>query len=408
MKPETINPFIFGQVLGPRSPFCARPDDERALRETVASKQRLVLLGDRRTGKTSLVKHTLADADIPLVEVDLLGLASVEDFMDRLLARLEAVLANRLPLTKHTPPLVKEALSAVSSLRVSLPFVQIEAKPAKASSVMQAMGLLSRVSQWKPLVVFFDEFQEITDRLDQKSSNHLLGVLRGEIQRHDNIAYIFAGSARNSLGDIFTASGSPFYQSARILEISDIPQKDMSRFISSQFARGDRTLDTGVLDVIFNLAGSNPNDIQQLAYHIWARSAPGQIGLNELRAALVTLLAEIGRAGERVIGAATPSQRRVLFALSLCEGETDVFSMDFLELAGLRSPQSVGSAINPFLSSMIAVLEKNGGKVRFRERFMRLWILSRVLRNPRLLPAGIGREGIWVQGVRPHLAGVLQ
>jgi len=54
------------------------------------------------------------------------------------------------------------------------------------------------------------------------------------------------------------------------------------------------------------------------------------------------------------------------------------------------------------------VLDKQGGKVRFRERFMRLWVLSRVLRNPRLLPTGTGREGQWVQIVRPHLSGLLE
>lgn len=408
MKPEPANPFIFGQVLGPAAPFCPRPQLENTLREITESRQRLVLLGDRRMGKTSLVEHTLADGENLLLAVDLLGLASVEDFMDRVLARLESMLSSNRLLTKHLPPAMKEALAAVSLLRVHLPFVQVEAKPTKASTVMQVMGLLARVSQWKPLTVFFDEFQEIVDRLDEKSANHLLGVLRGEMQRHDRIAYLFAGSARNSLTDLFTASKSPFYQSARVLEVGPIPRHDMARFITSQFARGRRAVDESVMAALFSLAGDNPNDLQQLAYHVWARSAPGPLGLGELRTALVTLLAEIGRAGERVTEDATPSQRRVLFALALCEGEKDVFGNEFSELAGLKTHQAVNKAINPFLQGGMAVLEKQGGKVRFRERFMRLWVLSRVLRNPRLLPTGTGRESQWVQIVRPHLARLLQ
>ena len=238
MKSEPPNPFIFGQVLGAGAPFCARPPLERSIRETVDNRQRLVLLGDRRMGKTSLVEHTLADGDSLLVSVDLLGLASVEDFMDRVLARLETVLSSKRLLTKHLPPSMKEALSAVSSLRVDLPFVQVEAKPTKASTVMQVMGLLARVSEWKPLTVFFDEFQETVDRLEEKSAQHLLGVLRGEIQRHSRIAYLFAGSAKDSLTDLFTASGSPFYQSARILEVCPLPREDMAQFLTTQFAKG--------------------------------------------------------------------------------------------------------------------------------------------------------------------------
>ncbi len=409
MRSEPTNPFIFGQVLGPGSPFCSRPQLERSIRETVENLQRLVLLGDRRVGKTSLVEHTLAGGDSLLVSVDLLGLASVEDFMDRVLARLETVLSGRRTLTKHLPPAIREALSAVSSLRVELPFVHVEAaKPTKASTVMQVMALLARVSEWKPLTVFFDEFQEITDRLEEKPAHHLLGVLRGEIQRHPRIAYLFAGSARDSLTDIFTASSSPFYQTARILEVGPIPQDDMARFLTAQFAKGSRELDISVTSALFSLAGDNPNDLQQLAYHLWARSAPGRIGLPELRAAIITLLAEIGRAGERVVGEATPSQRRLLFALALSEGEMEVFGSDFLTLAGFKTHQSVNQAIKTFLKGGTAVLEKRGSKVRYRERFMRLWVLARVLRNPRLLPTGIGHDGAWVQLVRPHLSGLLQ
>lgn len=408
MKTEPPNPFIFGQVLGAGAPFCARPPLERSIRETVDNRQRLVLLGDRRMGKTSLVEHTLADGDSLLVSVDLLGLASVEDFMDRVLARLETVLSSKRLLTKHLPPAMKEALSAVSSLRVDLPFVQVEAKPTKASTVMQVMGLLARVSEWKPLTVFFDEFQETVDRLEEKSAQHLLGVLRGEIQRHDRIAYLFAGSAKDSLADIFTASGSPFYQSARILEVGPLPREDMAQFLTTQFARGGRTLDESVLTALFSLAGDNPNDLQQLSYHLWARSVPGPLGLAGLRAAVSTLMGEIGRSGERVLGDATPSQRKVLFALALCEGEREVFGSEFLELAGFKTHQAADQAIKPFLKGPTAVLEKHGSKVRFRERFMRLWVLSRVLRNPRVLPTGTGREGQWVQLVRPHLGGLLQ
>jgi uncharacterized protein len=404
---EPPNPFIFGQVLGPGAPFCARPALVRSIRETVENRQRLVLLGDRRMGKTSLVEHTLANSGTLLVSVDLLGLASVEDFMDRVLARLETALSSRHPLTKHLPPALKEALAAVSSLRVELPFVHVETRPAKASTVMQVMGLLARVSKWKPLTVFFDEFQEVVDQLDEKASRHLLGVLRSEIQRHDRIAYLFAGSARVSLTDIFTASASPFYQSARILEVGPIPKADMTRFLGDQFAKGKRTLDDSVMAALFALAGENPNDLQQLAYHLWARSVPGPIGLAELRAAVVTLLAELSRAGERVLEGATPSQRRVLFALALTEGELEVFGSEFLDLGGFKSHQSVDQAIKAFVKGPTAVLEKQGSRVRFRERFMRLWLLSRVLRNPRLLPTGVSREGQWVHVMRPHLAGLL-
>ena len=82
------NPFVYGQVLIPGKPFCSRPQLESSVLEAAANQRRIVLLGERRMGKSSLVEHTLTRPDRVLVAVDLRGLDSVEDFIDRLLLRL--------------------------------------------------------------------------------------------------------------------------------------------------------------------------------------------------------------------------------------------------------------------------------------------------------------------------------
>ena len=89
------------------------------------------------------------------------------------------------------------------------------------------MDAVERASRWKPLTVFFDEFQDIVENLEERDARHLLGVLRGEIQRHAKVAYIFAGSARSSMLEIFTGERSHFYQSATIQDIGPIPEADM-------------------------------------------------------------------------------------------------------------------------------------------------------------------------------------
>ena len=233
-------------------------------------------------------------------------------------------------------------------------------------------------------------------------------MLRGSLQHHHEIAYIFAGSATDTLSDMFTSSRSPFYQAAHILEVGPIPHEDMKAFLLKLFAKGGRKLDASVLASFFSIAGENPNDLQHFAFHLWTHSRPGPIGLPELRESLVTLMAEIGRAGERVFGEATLAQQRLLFALALCEGELDVFGQEFRALAGFKTHQAVAFAIKPFLKGTAAVLDKHGSKVRFRERYMRLWALTRVLRNPRMLPAGVAHESVWVQRIRPYLSTLLQ
>jgi hypothetical protein len=86
------NPFVYGRVLIPGKPFCSRPQLESSVLEAATHQQRIVLLGERRMGKSSLVEHTLTRPDRVLVAVDLRGLESVEDFIDRLLLRLSTTL----------------------------------------------------------------------------------------------------------------------------------------------------------------------------------------------------------------------------------------------------------------------------------------------------------------------------
>ncbi|HEY1898711.1 MAG TPA: hypothetical protein VGG49_02850 [Steroidobacteraceae bacterium] len=184
----------------------------------------------------------------------------------------------------------------------------------KASTVIRALDAIERASRWKKLTVFFDEFQDIVENLEERDSRHLLGVLRAEIQRHTQVSYIFTGER------------SHFYQSATFLEVGPIPEVDMSQFFVEQFARG-------------------------------------------------------GRKDE-----ATPAQRRILFALALREGD-EVATDSFIRFSGFKANGSVNAAMRPFLKGTNALLEKTGSRVRFRDRFVRLWLLVLLNRNPGMFPA---------------------
>jgi hypothetical protein len=323
------------------------------------------------------------------VAVDLRGLDSVEDFIDRLLLRLSTTLEAHRALTKHLPEPLKEALAFIGEVNLSLHgilSVSARTKP-KASTVIRAMDAIERASRWRPLVVFFDEFQEIVENLEEREARHLLGVLRAEIQRHTHVAYLFAGSARGSMLELFTAERSHFYQSATILDVGPIPRADMAKFFKEQFARGKRELSVDTLQAIFALAGESPNDQQQLAYHLWTQSTPGRLGQEELKRAFSALLAEVSRRGELILESATPAQRRGLFATAIREDE-ETSTDSFIRFAGFKNNSSVGAALRPFLKGNNAILEKRGSRVRYRERFMRLWVLLQVVNIPSLFPAG--------------------
>lgn len=384
---EIPNPFVFGQVLLPGRAFCPRPTLEAKVQSAADTCGRLVLLGDRRMGKSSLVEHTLDTPERVFVSIDLRGLVSIEDFIDRLLLKLEIALSAHKAFARHLPGALKDALVHLSEVKLSLHgVVELTAKPkAKASTVIRALETLERASRWRSLVVFFDEFQEIAESLPERDAQHLLGVLRAEIQRHERISYLFAGSARSTMLELFTAERSHFYQTAAPLEVGPIPHEDMGEFLIRQFARGGRKLTTETLQAIFALAGESPNDQQQLAYHLWTQSTPGPLELKDLQRAVGILMAEVGRRAELILAEATPAQRRLLFAVAVRDSQ-ETATDSFRRFAGFGTNSSVTAAVKPFLQGQQAVLEKRGSRVRYREPFLRLWMTLKLRQAPSLLP----------------------
>lgn len=399
------NPFRFHQILGAGDPYCRRPDLERLIVEGVEANRRLVLLGDRRNGKSSLVEHTLAEQkEHVVVTVDFHGLTSVADLVERMRYAIEDALHRERTLTKHLPASVLAALEAVSGIKIHMPMLlEVTVSPTHATTLVELMRHIGRVSEWRPTTLFLDEFQEIPDKLGPHT-DHVLGVLRGAIQRQPNTSYIFAGSAKDSMADMFTSSTSPFYKGALPIEVGPIPRSSMEPFLARLFETGERVLDREAMDAVFLLAGQNPNDLQEFCYHIWSRSVAGKVGRDQIRDAFATLMSEMGLAGERILGDATPNQRRFLFAAALSASEFDVFTAKFAELGGFAKPQSVDRALGAFTSGKHPVLENRGGRVHFRERFMRLWLLGSLLRNPGMFPPVATYASDWINVVRPYLA----
>jgi hypothetical protein len=396
------SPFRFGMILPPGAAFCARPELAAAILANSEDRQRLALLGDRRNGKSTIVEHTLhgTGKDL-LISVDLAGLASTADFVERFRASTQEALAGHSAVGGA----VQRVFNAVKSIKVTVPAVGgVEFSPEHASTVRAVLKDIDALSEWRRTTVFFDEFHEVVDRLDKTTAGHVLGVLKSAIQRQTNTAYVFAGSAKDSMAEIFTGQASEFYKQASLLDVGPIPRVPMEKFLTEQFAKGGRTLDKSGADAIFLLAGETPSDLQELSHQIWARSAPGVIGRQEIRDGFGTAMQEYRRVGERVLSEATPSQKRLLFALALRSTDAGVFGDEFRTFASFETPQAVASSVKAFTEGRTAILEKRAGNVLFRERFMRLWLVGEWLRNPSQFHGVPDQGGEWLQLVKPFVS----
>ena len=368
-----MNAFKYGCSVDGEN-FCPRPQLSKALRTYVTSGQNLVIQGERRIGKTSLVKETVSSMrGWSMVYADFMGVRSVSDVCNRLadaLARFDssdAFLRKIFAALLHLRPVATiDAMTGMPTITVD---TRASADPASVNTVMNALE--THVRNRKVCVVF-DEFQDI---LEIGDGEQVLALMRSRIQFMPRTAFVFLGSARNRMLDIFMSPKSPFYKSAALFDVGMIPDDDFYAFAVARFATGRRKLPRDLFDRVLSLAGRTSGDVQELCDAIWQVSERGDALTDEhLEQGLRQIFHREGAAYVTFVKPITDIQFRVLRALSLKGGEHPSANA-FLETAGVSNVTSVKRAL--------VALEKAGliylslGEWKFISPFFREWIRRR-------------------------------
>lgn len=371
--PSNRNPFVYGRVLQPSHAACPRPVYEAAIMETARSSGRLALVGDRRLGKSTLVERTLARAKEPVLRWDFHHILSMDDIVRRAAEEFDVFVRNLSPVARRITPWLREIGLGIENLRISYHGTGAVLRVgAPTDHLKRLLGYVAQVASRRKLCLFIDELQEVRDRLPKREGDAVLGILRSEIQRLD-VPCFFAGSARESFRGIFVSEASPFFDSARLLEVEPIPQQDFRQFLREEFSRGGRRLPLETADVLLSIGGPSPNDVQHLAHETWNTSGVAAVGTLEIHVALSKILSDIAPMGEAWLEQLTKRQARTLLAIALFN-HLPATSEEFLRIAGLRNPGGLSSALRPCMHGHEPIVEKLGKSYRVRSRYLRIWL----------------------------------
>jgi Archaeal ATPase. len=101
----------------------------------------------------------------------------------------------------------------------------------------------------KPCVVAIDEFQQIGSYSDK----NVEAVLRTYIQHCNNAHFIFAGSQRYIMGNMFLTPSRPFYQSVSMLYLESIPLEEYCKFTIYHFNNYKKKISRDVIESVYNM-----------------------------------------------------------------------------------------------------------------------------------------------------------
>lgn len=366
-----MNPFRYGQVVTKRD-YCPRPGPEKVLRSCLESRQNIVIDGERRVGKTSMVCETVRkEKKWLLLYIDLLQIKSVDDLCQRMIKAFISMEQKAGFLEKVMKTLAHLKPSVTMDPLTGTPSVSVDAmSAAKPESIEGILDLIQNESDRRSLVVVLDEFQDI---LNLRDSPAVQAVMRGKIQFHSQIPYVFLGSIRNRMNEIFSSSDSPFFKSASSLHLGPIEEKDFIRFLSAKFKKSGMIVDKAFFKEIFVVAQNTPGDIQELCAALWDCSeAGGRIDAKLLPAAFELIFSREIRAYEAHLMNISAQQQRCLAALAR-KGGASPFSAEFMQASSIAQPGSIKKALNRLAEQRL--IYRIGGEYKFVNPFFKEWLI---------------------------------
>ena len=366
-----MNPFKYGQVVSAED-FCPRPELLKQMVGFIKSGQNVVLQGERRMGKTSLICEAVRQAKRHrMVYVDLLEIKTADDFAKRV---IKAIVS-----TEGQSGMMEKLLKTLAQLRPSVSVDPFTGQPSvsldprvtlRPESIEAILDLLQSMRKRNAITVVFDEFQDVMNLPDSKET---LALLRSKVQFHGDIPYIFAGSIRNRMSDIFSSPDSPFFKSAIAVDVGSLDANVFSAFLKEKFGKGRRKITDEILAEIISTAESVPGDVQELCGALWDTSIPGDTVTAEcFPKAIELIFSRESKGYEAVLVQITGQQLKCLTGLARLGGKSPL-SAAFLEGVGITLPASVKKALNRLVQ--LKVIYRYQGEYKFINPFFKLWLL---------------------------------
>ncbi len=284
------NPFVI-KAYESRELFCDRNDELQLMLRNCINHTDMTLISQRRMGKTGLILRLFDEIatvhpDIHTIYVDIFSSRNIDDFI-KLLA--EAIMKAFKPKTT----LGEKLMAFIKTMRPQLTFDNITGEPQLMIAYQSPhekeytlRGLLEFLdNQGIHIIIAIDEFQQIRDYPEA----NMEALLRTYIQQTRNLTFIYCGSKKHLMADIFTNEKKPFYSSTAFVSLGKISTESYATFIRRLFNERGREIDDEAIAFILEWTRRHTYYTQQLCHTIFA-NGDQQIDIGKVKIACEQLM----------------------------------------------------------------------------------------------------------------------
>ena len=363
--------FIYGMSVEGEN-FTDRVKETKRLKLDFENGINVILISPRRMGKTGLIRHIFhqmeAEKQAKCYYVDLYK----TDSLASLVKQLASVVLGSLDTTEAK--IIKQVTTFFKSLRpllsfdslTGVPTFMVDVKPELAEhSLAEIFSYMEQSGQL--CVIAMDEFQAIVDY----GEKNVEALLRSHIQHLTSVQFIFSGSQRHVLENMFASANRPFYQSTQIMNLYEIQESSYYQFSSEKLEAHHQQMPADVFNDLYQLLAGHTWYIQMVLNRLY-ESGQRQITKSLVNKVLNEIIDENEATFQTFMRLITPAQARLLKAIAKEGTVQQALGSSFISKYQLGATSTVRSAIQALVEKEL-VLDCQGA-YQVYDHFFSLWL----------------------------------
>lgn len=364
------NPFVYSSTVEGES-FCNRKQELSDLTDFCLDGQNVFMYAHRRYGKTSLIKVLInrlnkSKPGIKTFYVDLYGTLDEKDF-------IAAIFSSFAQVETKIEKLANSMKMLFTSVKPKLSYnpdnnnIEVEASynaDEKALVFNEVIDSLSRYSKRTKTVVVFDEFQELNGYGDKSIEKRLRKI----IQHHKNVCYVFMGSQRHMLEQMFTENNRALYKMAEPYPLARIDSTHYRTWIKGLYQKYKKTTPPDeVIDKIVITCENHPLYVQQFFYFLWKERKITPTTIQKIEAKILQRrFLEYANIWDKL----TLNQKKTCVLLYISGGK-NIYQIENLQRVGLKGSSQLKKAVEYLINNEIVY--KNSS-YNFSDIMFKNWI----------------------------------
>lgn len=366
------NPFVYQGYKGPEY-FCDREEEVKNIISALDNGRNLTLISPRKIGKTGLINHTFhqikkENKDAICIYVDIFSTKNLQEFVETL---CKAVIEDALDREKSFGSKVMDFFKGLRptitpDFMTGMPTVSVSVVPVQAEHTLK--GIFAHLNDLnKSVYLAIDEFQQITEYPEKGTE----AMLRSYIQFIHHVKFVFSGSKKHLMEEMFCAPNRPFFQSTQLMNLKPLKEDTYYDFAKKFFEAKKGSLSQDVFHDIYQRFDGYTWYLQAILNRLYEQGKKVETNQQAVEAILFHINT-LAPHYQMLVSFLTDNQFSLLKAIAHADVVEQPLGNEFIKRFELPSASSVKSALKVLVDKDLVYQSAKGYIVY--DRFLGLWL----------------------------------